>query len=110
MGAASCDGTRATRVSQDAKLRRGSLVIVCGHVRRQSRVGGECQGVGIIADSIFKGIKTSAPASLALTPPPPLMKMKFYDPSSSLTAGLLMSFQQGGGWVDEELDGGGWRV
>ena len=26
----------------------------------------------------------------------------FYDPSSSLTEGLLMSFQQGGGWVDEE--------
>ena len=55
MSAASCDGTRATRVSQDTKLRRGgSLVIVCGHVRRQSGVGGECQGVGIIADSILR--------------------------------------------------------
>lgn len=32
----------------------GSLVIVCGHVRRQSRMGGECQGVGIIADSILR--------------------------------------------------------
>lgn len=84
------------------------MVIVCGHVRRQSRVGGECQGVGIIADSIFKGIKTSAPATPALTPPP-LMKMKFYDPSSSLTAGLLMSFQQGGGWVVEEEEWG-WMV
>lgn len=41
MSAASCDGTQATGVSQDTKLRRGggSLVIVCGHVRRQSGVG-----------------------------------------------------------------------
>lgn len=69
MSAASCDGTQATWVSQDAKLRRwggvgvcvrvcvhdgSSLVIVCGHVRRQSWVGWECQGVGIIADSILR--------------------------------------------------------
>lgn len=37
------------------------------------------------------------------------MKMMFYDPSSSLTDGLLMSFQQGGGWVDEEEEWG-WMV
>lgn len=46
---------------------------------------------------------------MPLAPPPHattplLMKMKFYDRSSSLTAGL-MSFQQGGGLVDEERGG-----
>lgn len=33
--------------------RGGSLVIVCGHVRRQSMVGGEYHGLGIIADYIL---------------------------------------------------------
>jgi len=40
--------------SGDTTPRRAGLVIVCGHVRRQRRVGGECQGVGIIADSILR--------------------------------------------------------
>lgn len=48
-GAASCDGTQATRISQDTKLvvgwgGGGSLVIVCGHVRRQRR---ECGVWGV---------------------------------------------------------------
>lgn len=110
MGAANCDGTQATRISQDTKLMRGggsSVVIVCGHVSEQSKVDGECQGVGIIADSVLRAKKPLCTSISGLNSTlPPLMKMKFYDPSSSLTAGLLMSFQQGGGWVDVGLDGG----
>lgn len=42
-------------ISQDAGLGgAGSLVIVCGHASRQNRVGGKCQGVAIIADSILR--------------------------------------------------------
>lgn len=78
-----------------------ALVIVWGHVGRPIRVGEEYQRVRIIADSILSALKKK-PLLQHLWPHLLLMKMKFYDPSSSLTAGLLMSLQQGGGWIDEE--------
>lgn len=79
---------------------QGSLVIVCGQ-RWEAERRGEW-GVSRGWDNCwlyFEDIKTSAAASRGPKPTPLLlvMKMKFYDPSSSLTAGLLMSFQQGGG-------------
>lgn len=107
---------------------RGSLLIVCGHVRSRSTAKWECQEVGIIADFILKGaykIKKKPlhqhlwPQTRPPTPttnptyPSPPMKMMFYDPSSSLTEGLLMSFQQGGGLGGRKevwSDGGGGGV
>lgn len=74
-----------------------------GMLGGKNRVGGEYQRVGIIADSILSALKKKKkPLHQHLWPHPLLMKMKFYDPSSSLTAGLLMSLQQGGGCIDEE--------
>lgn len=60
-GAASCDGTQATRISQDTKLVVGwgggaVWLLFVGMLggRGGSVVYGECQGVGIIADSILR--------------------------------------------------------
>lgn len=110
---ASCDGTRATRVSQDTNLRGGAVwLLFVGML--EGRVG--WGGVGVSRGwgncwLHFKGLKTSAPASLALTPPP--MKMMFYDPSSSLTEGLFNELSTGWGlgrWRGGVgLDGGGGR-
>lgn len=52
---ASCDGTLATRVSQDTNSRGGAVwLLFVGMFRRQSGARWECQGVGIIADSILR--------------------------------------------------------
>lgn len=78
------DGTPATGVFSGYKLcrggeARGSLLIVCGHVRSRSAARWECQGVGIIADSILRGLENKKPLHQHLwpqtrpptSPPPP---------------------------------------
>lgn len=55
MGATSCDGTRATGISQGTTLMGGgSLVIVCGHVWGTERCVRSVKGLGIIADSTLR--------------------------------------------------------